>query len=214
MRVIGLLRAYVAPPSFIAFAVALVVAVSGALLAGVPISESLLFGFDAACVVFLLYLLRLRGHDALDMRRSAAANDTNRTGLLAITIVILLVVLVSIGTLVGDKISAAGEIPLVLVTLALAWLFANVVFGLHYAHLYYGQADGSDRGGLDFPKVDTLDYWDFFYFSFTLGMTFQTSDVSIESGSFRRVVLIHTMAAFAFNIGILAYAINILGGQT
>ena len=214
MRIVELLRAHVAPPAFVAFALVLVLVTIGATIGGLPIWEALLVGFDAGCVVFLLCLLRLRGDGAHDMRRRAAANDTNRTGLLAVTLVILLVILVSIGTLVGGRSSLAEEIPLVLVTLALAWLFANVVFGLHYAHLYYGQADGADRGGLDFPKVDTPDYWDFFYFSFTLGMTFQTSDVSIESGSFRRVVLIHTMAAFAFNIGILAYAINILGGQT
>lgn len=214
MRIVKLLRAHVAPPSFIAFAMVLVLVTIGAAVSGLAVWEALLVGFDAGCVVFLLFLLRLRGEDARDMRQRAAENDTNRTGLLAVTLVILLVILVSIGTLVGDKSSPAGEIPLVLVTLALSWLFANLVFGLHYAHLYYGQADGADRGGLDFPKADTPDYWDFFYFSFTLGMTFQTSDVSVESGHFRRVVLIHSMAAFAFNIGILAYAINILGGQT
>ncbi|KKB78178.1 hypothetical protein VW35_10945 [Devosia soli] len=214
MALMDQLRAHVAPPRFIAFAVALILVTLLSGLGGLSPSEALLVGFDGACIVFFVSLVRITGHGAEDMRRSAAANDTNRAGLLAITLVIVLVILVAIGTLVGDTKSPAGEIPLVLVTLALSWLFANVVFGLHYAHLYYGQDDGQDRGGLDFPKRPTPDYWDFFYFSFTLGMTFQTSDVSIENSRFRRVVLVHTMAAFAFNIGILAYAINILGGQS
>jgi uncharacterized membrane protein len=54
-------------------------------------------------------------------------------------------------------------------------------------------------------------YWDFVYFAFTLGMTFQTSDVTITSERIRRIVTIHCLAAFFFNIGVLAFTINVLG---
>lgn len=43
-------------------------------------------------------------------------------------------------------------------------------------------------------------------------MTFQTSDVVVSGAHMRRVVLVHAMAAFLFNIGILAFAINTVGG--
>ena len=43
-------------------------------------------------------------------------------------------------------------------------------------------------------------------------MTFQTSDVAIGDRMIRRVVTIHCLAAFVFNLGVLAFTINVLGG--
>jgi uncharacterized membrane protein len=65
-------------------------------------------------------------------------------------------------------------------------------FALHYAHGYYGDADPSGEykrtGGLGFPGTPEPDYWDFMYFSFVVGMTFQVSDVQIEDRNLRRVI--------------------------
>jgi uncharacterized membrane protein len=44
-------------------------------------------------------------------------------------------------------------------------------------------------------------------------MTFQTSDVSITATPMRRTVLFQCLAAFLFNLGILAFTINVLGGD-
>ena len=62
------------------------------------------------------------------------------------------------------------------------------------------------------PGTQHPNYWDFLYFSFTLGMTFQTSDIAISGTHLRRVVLGHSMIAFLFNMGILAFTVNALGG--
>ena len=43
-------------------------------------------------------------------------------------------------------------------------------------------------------------------------MTFQTSDVTITGTAVRRTVLFHCFAAFIFNLGVIAFTINILGG--
>jgi len=93
------------------------------------------------------------------------------------------------------------------------WLTIHTMTALHYAHLYYSrdEAAGKDQGGLDFPDTPTPDYFDFAYFSFTLGMTFQTSDTAINSGRVRRIVTLHSFAAFVFNIGVIAFTINALG---
>ena len=125
----------------------------------------------------------------------------------------MMVILVAVAKELQGK-PQPSIVALVVGTLALAWLFSNTIYALHYAHLYYADADDdqADDKGLDFPKCDEPDYWDFLYFSFTLGMTFQTSDVEISSRRVRRVVLGHTMAAFVFNIGVLAFTINVLGG--
>lgn len=43
-------------------------------------------------------------------------------------------------------------------------------------------------------------------------MTFQTSDVTISSRAIRRIVTAHSFAAFVFNIGVIAFTINGIGG--
>ena len=50
--------------------------------------------------------------------------------------------------------------------------------------------------------------WDFLYFSFTIGMTAQVSDVVVTAGGLRRVVLLHSIGAFFYNTVILALAVN------
>ena len=205
---------HIAPVRFLLFA-AVFAGVAGALAAlGDGSRTALLMGFDAAALVFLAASLTLLRSDAEQMRGRAVDNDANRAGLLAISVLLSLVVLFAVGTLIAspEKLDR-GDIVLIVATLLLAWLFANMVFTLHYAHLYYLQDGGRDRGGLDVPGVKEPGYWDFLYFSFTLGMTFQTSDVTISGAHMRRVALGHCMAAFVFNMGILAFTVNALGGS-
>jgi uncharacterized membrane protein len=203
----------VAPPRFVLF----VIVLAGALAALIPtvgLGRGIMAAFDLAAAVFLLAVTTLlkRG-EAAQMRHAAQANDANRTVLLGLTGVTMIVILVAVaGELKGKNDVVA--IALVITTLVLAWLFSNMVYALHYAHLFYSPDDDSDddAGGLGFPKCDEPDYWDFIYFSFTLGMTFQTSDVDIETRQLRRVVIGQCLAAFVFNLGVLAFSINVLGG--
>ena len=53
------------------------------------------------------------------------------------------------------------------------------------------------------------DYWDFFYFSLVLGMTFQVSDVQITRRTLRRLAAAHGLLGFLFNTVILALSVNI-----
>lgn len=204
----------VAPARFLLF---IAVAVAAIPLAATWLGwmQGVMAGFDIAALLFLASCLPLFGHQAETMRVSAARNDANRATLLALTALLLLVVLVviagALGANEGDKAQVA---VLVIATLLLAWLFGNMVFALHYAHLYYtAAADGSDAKGLGIPETAEPDYGDFVYFAFTLGMTFQTSDVVIAGRAMRRVSLCHTLLAFVFNIGVLAFTINVLGGR-
>ena len=93
------------------------------------------------------------------------------------------------------------QVGLAAITILLSWLFMNTMFALHYAHGYYGDADPSNDyklvGGLIFPGKVIPDYWDFLYFSFVVGMTFQVSDVQIEDHELRRAVLGHSVLAFS-----------------
>jgi uncharacterized membrane protein len=204
----------IAPARFLIFAGALIVAGGGASALGCDPRTALLIGFDIATLVFLAAIAPLLGADADRMRRTAESNDANRAGLLAIAVLLSLVILFAVGTLIaGPGALDRGAIVLIIATLALAWLFANMVFTLHYAHLYYLQVGGHDQGGIEVPGASEPGYPDFLYFAFTLGMTFQTSDVTISGAHMRRVVLGHCMAAFIFNMGILAFTVNAIGGS-
>lgn len=187
------------------------------LLLVMPWHMAIMAAFDAATLVFLMTLRSLYRYDEGNIRDHARRNDANREIFLAITAIVSLTILVA----VGAELSARGgegpkpaTIALVIVTLMLAWAFSNIVYAFHYAYLYYSANEGGgDCAGISFPGEDRApDYWDFTYFSFTLGMTFQTSDVQIETVGIRKVALFHSVAAFIFNLGIIAFTINILGG--
>ncbi|WP_244222564.1 DUF1345 domain-containing protein [Cupriavidus lacunae] len=203
----------IAPARFLLCAAILIVATVAAVALGADPRIALLIGFDLAVLVFLAAALPLLRADPAAMRRTAEDNDANRVALLAITVLLSMVVLVAIGTLIARPEKPHwADIVLIVSTLILSWLFANTVFTLHYAHLFYLQTATGDQGGLQVPGVQEPDYWDFLYFSFTLGMSFQTSDVTIAGAHMRRVALGHCMAAFLFNMGILAFTVNALGG--
>lgn len=203
----------IAPPRFLAFMAVLVVGgfIAGKLLHSWPLGA--MAGFDVAAFVFLASCIPLLGTaEASVIRDHAAQNDANRIGLLVITAIVMAVLLIAIGA------EAVGRNPepfskgLIIATLALAWLFSNVIYALHYAHLAYGD-DCHECSGFEFPGTPHPDYWDFVYFAFTCGMAFATSDVMITETHMRKTVTIHCLAAFAFNIGVLAFTINVLGSS-
>ncbi|ABQ68482.1 DUF1345 domain-containing protein [Rhizorhabdus wittichii] len=202
-----------APPRFLAF---MALGIIGFLVAfrSMGWTRAAMIGFDIGAVVFLLSCLPLLGRAPDAMRESAERNDANRVTLLAITGTVCSVILVAIAEELSARSTASPSIVgLIIGTLLVAWLFSNMIYALHYAHLFYSRGEhGKDAGGLGFPSEDEPDYWDFIYFAFTLGMTFQTSDVEIGGRAIRRVVILHCFAAFVFNIGVLAFTINVLGG--
>ena len=203
----------IAPPRFLMFCV-LFPAVAAAVSARLGLGRAILAGFDVASLVFLVSLRPLFARGEADQMRAAAKrNDANRAVLLGLTGLVMAVILVAVAKELQGK-NDPLAIGLVIATLALAWIFSNVIYALHYAHLYYGDTQGKagDDQGIGFPDCDEPDYWDFVYFSFTLGMTFQTSDVEITARRLRRVVIGHCLLAFVFNLGVIAFTINVLGG--
>ncbi|MDO7835914.1 DUF1345 domain-containing protein [Sphingobium sp. HBC34] len=180
----------------------------------IPWHEAVMAGFNLAAIAFMASVVPLIDADAASMRRKAQANDANRGLMLLLTAIVSLVILVAVGVAISQHGGPNGAmIALLLATLLIAWLFSNLVYAMHYAHNFYlPDKTGRDRGGLDFPDEEEPGYWDFLYFAFTLGMTFQTSDVAVTATAMRRTALFQCLAAFLFNLGILAFTINVLGG--
>jgi uncharacterized membrane protein len=203
----------IAPPRFIAFTALSAIGMG----VGIPRfgwAIGSMVAFDVAALAFFVLITPLFDDKANEMRVSAERNDANRAGLLAITGFVSLVVLAAVASeLMQPKAPEPWMVALIVGTLALSWIFSSVIYTLHYAHLFYGDAKGKDAGGVDFPGTDEPDYWDFLYFATCLSMTFQVSDMSITSGRIRRVVMFHCLAAFVFNLGIIAFTINVLGGS-
>ena len=95
-------------------------------------------------------------------------------------------------------------------TIFISWMAMQVAFALHYAHQYYRPTLSTPGiNGLDFPKDVHPDYWDFFYFSSSIGAASQTSDVNINSKELRRLVTLHAVVAFFFNVSVVALMINL-----
>ena len=66
------------------------------------------------------------------------------------------------------------------------------------------------RKGLTFPgNKDVVDYWDFVYYSFTIAMCFQTSDVTITSPYMRRLTTFHATISYLFNLAILGLLLDV-----
>ena len=90
------------------------------------------------------------------------------------------------------------------------------VFTVHYAHVYYGPEDGAEdgkeRGGLDFHGEPEPDFWDFLYFSVTIGAAAATSDTNLLTKRMRRIATVQTVWAYLFNTGVLALAVNMAAG--
>ncbi len=104
-----------------------------------------------------------------------------------------------------------------LLAIVLSWVLLHTLYAFFYAHLYYdvdeAAADSTVRKGLRFPNDEPPDYMDFLYYSFTIAMCYQTSDVEISSRGMRHVTLVHAIVSFLFVSAILSLVINILSNQ-
>ena len=176
-----------------------------------PWFHATMAAFDVAALGYCLTLPSLFRDDADSMRDRVRRNDANLALMLALTGIVMLVILASVGEeFVLKAMDSKASVAFTIFTLMLAWMFSNFIYALHYAHMFYQQSDKGDRGGLKFPATPDPHYWDFVYFAFGLGMAFQTADVEITDTRFRIAATCHTIAAFVFNIGVVAVSINIL----
>lgn len=176
----------------------------------------LLVGWDVGVALYLgmTHPTILRA-DIARIRRRAAEQDEGAFAILVLTIVATLASLVAIVfELGGFKQAPDGQaiahVLLAIATILLSWSFVHTIFSFHYAHEYYDERRDGIIGGLKFPGDTKPDYWDFLYFSLVIGMTSQVSDVAVTSKVIRRMVAIHGVLSFFFNVTVLALTVNIV----
>jgi uncharacterized membrane protein len=109
----------------------------------------------------------------------------------------------------GRSLLFAFAFPVVTVTGS--WFLLGTVYTFHYAHMFYEAPP--DLRPLRFPEETELpSYRDFLYFSFTIAVAAQTSDVTVLTTPMRSAVLAQSVLSFFFNVAILGLSINIAAG--
>lgn len=186
-----------------------------------PLIMSLLTVWCAYCIANLVLAGLLVYHsDARATRRRAQWHDPRAFFLFMIVVLAgcasLVAVTLAINT--GNDLRGVAHwvhLSIVFVSLAGAWLLIQIKFAFHYARVYYRplSPDKESAHGLAFPGDQEPDYLDFFYYSAVIGMTSQVSDVAATSRHMRRLTLFHGLLSFAFNLIVLAIAVNVLASH-
>ena len=197
------------------------IAVGIAVTLGLPISDwnmatRLLVGWDLGVLLYLALAYQMVATCGIDeIRRRASEDDEGAlallilTGLSGLAIMGAIIAELGIAKVAGQPRSGLG-IALAMSTILVSWAFVHTIFALHYAHEYYGERGDHAIGGLTFPGRQSPDYWDFVYFSLVIAMTSQVSDVVITSKVIRRIVTVHGVLAFFFNVAVFALTVNIV----
>lgn len=181
-----------------------------------PIQRPLL-AWDVGMWAYLVLIwIRMARASSEDVQRVAEREDEGATAVLAI---ITSAAIASVVAIVVELASAKGlgaaqasfNYALTGATMIGAWLLIPTVFTLEYARHYHQAGEG--KPSLSFPNSDEpLDYWDFMYFSFTIAVASQTSDVSVCSRRTRRIALAQSILSFFFNAAVLGLCVNIAAG--
>jgi uncharacterized membrane protein len=199
--------------------VALAVAILAALVAPWHMRPMVrvLGAWDVAIWVYLVLIwIHMAQADERSVREFAIRDDENAG---VVLFVICLATIASIAAIVLELASAknlgaastAAHYAVTGMTLFGAWFLIPTIFTLHYARLYYGS--DPKQSALLFPDHGLQpNYWDFLYFSFTIAVASQTSDVVLRSRTIRRAALAQSILSFYFNVAVLGLCVNIAAG--
>jgi uncharacterized membrane protein len=176
----------------------------------------MLIGWDCGVTLFLLaiYVWMRRFTPAQLCSHYIEEDPSAPLILVAVTAASLLSLLAILEPLATLRHAEYGQriwrFALVALTLIDSWLLVPTMFTMHYADMFYS-APARARP-LQFPRTEMPAFWDFAYFSFTIAAACQTADVATTEVGIRRVVILHEIISFAFNVAILGFAINITAG--
>jgi uncharacterized membrane protein len=179
--------------------------------------QRILAGWNLGVWLYLLLVLWLTWRATPDKVRNVARIEDENAGVVLFTVCIAAIASLAAVTL--QLVSSRGLQGTALalhylytgLTVAGSWLLIGCIFSLHYARLFYtGERSAPALRFADGER--NPDYWDFHYFSFTISVAVQTSDIGVGGRGMRRVVLAHSLVGFVFNTAILGFTINIAAG--
>jgi uncharacterized membrane protein len=180
-----------------------------------PITR-MLVGWDVGALIYIaaVGVVMAQCSSVAQMKANATAQDEGGFVILVLTVAAgmasLIAIFAELAAIQRTDPHYGLYAALAIGTVVLSWTFIHTIFALHYAHEFYGS--GSHKNGLRFPGDGQPDYWDFVYFSFVIGMTFQVSDVAVVHKLVRRTVVVHGALSFFFTTAVVAMAVNIAAG--
>jgi len=176
-----------------------------------------LTGWNASMFILVpLTYIRMRRLDATQLRARYEEEDPTAPVIVVFVIAAALLSVAAIVALLSTLKHVApaervAHLALASMTIMNSWLLVHTMFTLHYADIYYSVAQDAPPP-LSFPETRQPLFWDFVYFSFTIGVACQTADVATTQTGIRTTVTVHSIIAFVFNLLILGVAINVLAG--
>jgi len=177
-----------------------------------PFITRLLLSWDVGLAIYLgtVIVMMLQADDQGPQQRAATQEDEGATAILLLAAIAatasLGAIFAELAQVKSGDLGYGYHVALAVGTVLLSWAFTHTIFALHYAYDFYGE--GQRANGLKFPDDDKPDYWDFIYFSFVIGMTFQVSDVQVTNKGIRRLVTAHGVVSFLFNTTVIALTVN------
>jgi uncharacterized membrane protein len=185
-------------------------------LAALPGSGQIgmLVGWDVAAGVYVAWTWATIWHrDPAATARLALREDPGRAAADALLLVASVASVLAVGLAITagrSGGSGAGDVraALAVASVALSWSVVQTVFTSHYARLYYSRP----AGGIDFNQQAPPRYSDFAYLAFTVGMTFQVSDTSLQTAALRATALRQALLSYLLGAVILATTINLVAG--
>ena len=202
----------------------LISALGGAAVAlvatALPRQTRIIFGLDVFLVGFVALTCVLMSNTTGEQCAAMAEQRApiRHTALIA-SVLATLVGIAAIAAMLHSQKNQVGWLRMAhlagsLVALLFGWIAAQMTFAVQYMRIYYRslRTGGGVRPdpGLAFPGQSTPDLWDFMYYSFTIAMCFQTSDVSISGARIRRLTLMHALYSFFFVATIIGFVVNVL----
>ncbi|MGD8193411.1 DUF1345 domain-containing protein [Herbiconiux sp. P18] len=159
------------------------------------------------------------GYAGIRRRTLAGQADTGRSGVLdtlswvlplaASLVGINSAVLFLLGRsdLAGDP--GAGAVTAISAALGIviSWLLLHTGFAQRYETI---ESRSTGEPGLIIPSRPHPGLVDYLYFSFTIGSSFATSDVTVNTSRMRLTVLMHSVVSFFYNALVVALAFQIL----
>ena len=172
-------------------------------------------GWNIAIWLYLFLTLKMMWRlDSTHILQRAQQQDASKWLILFLVFLTLVMcfiaIIVEVNLFAQSEFVRMGHFILSITTILCAWFFMHTIFAIHYAHDYYLALQQHQEGGLDFPKTSHPTYPDFLYFSYVIGTSAQTADVSISSQPMRVLNTLHIILAYSFNTTILAICINLV----
>ncbi len=211
----------IAPFTRVVLAILLAAAVFLLLPSGTALELRVIASWNAGMILLLsLIAIMMAGSDPEETFRRAQQEEPSNSLILLITLVASLAgyIAVAFGLRPAADMSRAvlgAHTVLSIIGVFSSWMLIHTYYAVHYAVSYYDETDDANNGpfkkGLRFPgNKDVVDYWDFMYYSFTIAMCYQTSDVSVISPAMRRLTLVHSIISFFFVLVGLGLMVNVI----